>query len=363
MRLTRRSFLSCASCAVLGSGLLGCAGSRQRAGNALPINTLRKPIRPPRGQVLFIAGQGGDHIGEYLDHMPVRPGGFTVYCSVASGWGIGDPVCDRPELKDSVLHLSVGWVDDSPLSPGSNNRAITTGAFDANIERLAQWCAGQPRPILLRIGYEFDRGVPIPHYHYDPAYFAHGFRRMVDRIRAAGARNVATVLASTNCPGFSPVLTTKKFNRFYPGDEYVDWLGCSMWMPQDVDQVILSEARKRGKPVLLAETTPVKYNIGQGTYWPHYIGLSHRVSAQEIWDGWHQPMIDFLQANSDVIAAWHYIAEDWSADAQWGGVFFFSHCDARPWANPEFAELWNRQINAAPFMQASPTLFHELGYS
>jgi hypothetical protein len=376
--LTRRAFLSSVSrsmaWAAASTAALGCAGASMSAKRQEPEpispRAGRRVIRPPAGQVLFIAGQGSAQLGGqpvkgwsdgYLDHMLVPPGGFTMYCSVAGPPDLKDlsGTCDLRALKDSVLHLSVGWVPDFDLPAKENNRLITTGAFDANIDGLAHWCAAQPRPILMRIGYEFDRAVPIANYHYDPAYFAQAFRRIVDRLRAAGADNVASVLASTNVP---PVLTTEAFNRFYAGDDYVDWLGCSMWSPATVDTVILSEARKRRKPVLLAETTPVKYDIGKGTGYPYFLGASQPLSAKAIWDGWHQPMIDFIGANRDVIAGWHYIAADWSTDPIWNWVPVFTHCDARPWASAAFLEIWNQHINATPFLQAAPGLFLELGY-
>ena len=371
VELTRRAFLSAASTA-----LLGCAGSTFTAHKDVAIDSprvTRRVFRPPAGTVLFIAGQGAAQIGGnpaagwgdgYLDHIPTQPGGFTDYCSVASGPDCAglSRVADLPALKDSVLHLSVAWIDDFPplACPKENNRLITTGAFDENIDRLAKWCAAQPRPILMRIGFEFDRAVPFPDYHYDPAWFAQGFRRIVDRLRNAGADNVCTVLASTNV---SPVLTIEKFNRFYPGDDYVDWLGCSMWNSTTIDHVILSEARKRNKPVMLAETTPTKFNIGKGLCYPFYVGASRTINAQAIWDGWHQPMIDFIHANRDCIAAWHYIATDWSTDPLWNSIPIFAHCDARPWANRVFLAIWNQHMNAAPFLQASSNLFRELGFS
>jgi hypothetical protein len=64
-----------------------------------------------------------------------------------------------------------------------------------------------------------------------------------------------------------------------------------------------------------------------------------------------------------VIAGWHYIAADWSTDPMWNWVPFFTNCDARPWASPQFLEIWNRHINAPPFLQASPTLFRDLDYA
>jgi len=381
MNRTRRDFLSSASrsvaWAIISTALAGCAGSpNAKPKHAWNISTLagHKPIRPAPGKVLFIAGQEAGHLGGrpsegmgdgYLDHVPTRPGGFTLYCSVSGAADLGSMsrVCNLPALKDSVLHLSVSWVADSDLSTRDNNRLLTTGAFDKHIDRLAEWCAAHPRPILLRLGYEFDRGLPFPNFHYDPAYFAQGFRRIVDRFRVARADNVSTVLASTNFSGNLPTLTTEAFNRFYPGDDYVDWLGCSMWIPDAVDETIFNEARKRGKPVLLAETTPVKYNIGRSLHFPYYIGFSEPISPQAIWDNWHKPMIDFIKANADIIGAWHYIVANWSAESHWKWEYLFANCDARPWGNAEFLEIWNKHINSATFLQASSTLFHDIGFS
>jgi hypothetical protein len=371
LNMTRREFLvRTGRCAAV------AAASRVLSGNAnqLPPGK-RKVIRPPAGKVLFIAGQGADQLGGraadglgngYLDHMGTKPGGFTLYCSVAADFTPVDElarVCNLEALKNSVLHLSVSWISDFGDTTKDNNRAITKGAFDDNIDRLGQWCAGQRRPILMRIGYEFDRGLPTPDFHYDPLYFADAFRRIVDRLGVAGAQNVSTVMASTNFPSLIKPLTAESFNRFYAGDEYVDWLGCSMWNPTDVDKTMLNESRKRGKPVLLAETTPVKYNIGQSAFFPYYWGKPQIVLARHIWDGWHQPMIDFIKTNIDVIGAWHYIAANWASDVLWKDIPPFVNCDARPWANRQFLDIWNRQMNSPPFMQASERLFEELGYS
>jgi hypothetical protein len=300
----------------------------------------------------------------YLDHIATRPGGFTLYTSVAAMPDFAglNAVCDTPAIADSVLHLSVGWVSDSDLSTKINNRAITLGAFDQNIDRLAKWCALQRRPILLRIGYEYDRAFPIPGFHYDPDYFAQAFRRVVDRMRAAGADNVSSVMGSANPPGDLPWLAAAPFDRFYPGDDYVDWLGCSMWRPADIATTILSEARKRRKPVLLAETTPIKYNIAKGMYFPFYAGVSENVTAGQIWNAWHKPMIEFIRANRDVIAGWHYIADDWSNDPMFKSGPPFVNCDARPWASDEFLEIWNTGMKDAMFLQASPKLFKLLGF-
>src|SRR5687767_7195008 len=101
MHLTRRAFLESATAGVLACGvgpvLPGCARSadanpRITRGGTVPAR--RRIIRPLTRQVVFIAGQGARQLGGlpdegfgdgYLDHMPIAPGGFTLYCDVSEG--------------------------------------------------------------------------------------------------------------------------------------------------------------------------------------------------------------------------------------------------------------------------------------
>ncbi len=107
----------------------------------------------------------------------------------------------------------------------------------------------------------------------------------------------------------------------------------------------------------------MKFNIGRIAFFPYYWGKPRRASARQIWDGWHQQMIDFIEANIDVIGGWHYIAANWASDVLWKDIPPFVNCDARPWSNRQFLDIWNRHMNSPPFMQASERLFEELGYS
>jgi hypothetical protein len=376
MLLDRRQFLSTAAA----GALLGACGdpsltiARPTVGAAL-----RRPtFRPPRGSVLLIAGQNALGLGAtpgedgYLDHVSVVPAGFTFYVGLPDPPppaanpaipGLEDGVglyTALPLLDRSVLHLSVPWVKDgaSAIAGGvdratqeAEQQAVLSGAQDPAIDHLASWCAAQRRPILLRLGYEFDRID-----YYDPALYIPAFRHIVSRMRMNDALdNVAFVFSSTNLFG------TTDFDAYYPGDAYVDWLGFSMWTPTHPDEVMMAEARKRDKPVLLAETTPVSYDIGQGLVTPILSTKGTSVTVDQIWSGWHAPMIAFIVENSDVIAGWHYISEDWRTDPQWGTNILFMDTDSRPYASPAFLARWTAAIQEAPFLNASPDLFAMLG--
>jgi len=368
--LSRRRFLA----STVPAALLGACGSR----SAAPSATLqpRPTFRPPAGSVLLIAGQNALGLGGipgqdgYLDHVPIVPAGFTCYVGLpdppppASNPaipGLEDGVgvyTALPALDASVLHLSVSWVKDgsSAIRGGvdvatqeAEQQAVLSGAQDPAIDHLAAWCAAQNRPILCRLGYEFDR----PQY-YDPSLYVPCYQHIVDRFRAQNAGNVAFVFASSNLGGATD------FDQYYPGDDYVDWLGFSMWMPTKPDSVMMSEARQRNKPVLLAETTPITYDIGQGLVTPILTGKPMALTVDQIWQDWYEPIFAFIAANTDVVAALHYISEDWRTDPQWSTNVLFATCDSRPYANPAMLAKWNAAIQTAPFVNASPTLFASL---
>jgi hypothetical protein len=206
---------------------------------------------------------------------------------------------------------------------------------------------GASHPVA--VGYEFDRTPPK---YYDPASYAGNFRYIVDRVRAAGATNVATVWASTNNP--LAKMTPTRFKAFYPGDEYVDWFGMSAFVPV-LDPLMTQEARRRQKPMLLAESTPLGINIGEGRQFPLTTDkvAGKPVSADEMWRAWFGPTFKLIEENADVIAGLHYIANDWSQDKLWANNAAFAYCDARVWKNPEILRRWDATITAAPFHRNS----------
>jgi hypothetical protein len=262
-------------------------------------------------------------------------------------------------VPNSVLHPSINWLPDFPIDATQldRQRALLDGDYDETIDVLADWCALQPRPILARLGYEFDR---IPPHYYDRALFADSFRHVVDRFRSKRVINVAWVWASANFLPFTrDRLSDENFDDWYPSDGYVDWLGYSMWYPNLPDPVIMRHARARDKPVMLAETTSSTFNISTLQQFPYGAPPSIDLTPDELWDGWWTPMIRFIEANADVIAAWHYISADWSG-SPFSVIPLFSNCDSRIWRNPIILERWQEAIQKRPFLTGRSGLFSTL---
>jgi hypothetical protein len=117
----------------------------------------------------------------------------------------------------------INWHPTGSPSSRYTLRAIASGEFDAYIRASARSAARWRRPVFLDLAQEMN----IPGYAWSPgvhgntpALYIRAWRHVVSIFRAEGARNVRWVWApNTDCDGRCP------FSAFYPGDEWVDWVG------------------------------------------------------------------------------------------------------------------------------------------
>ncbi len=309
-----------ALCMIFISGATSCA-------------TLQRPpakYEPPAGRVLVFIGQDNASVGGndrfhdgYVDHIQV-PAGITHYVGMGvnrsnpfttvfeenhvdglyteSEWGAG-PMCmkyymDSPVLKHCIMHLSISMA-------GKNEGKVADGTHDVLIDELIRFLKEyKDVPFLLRIGYEFEG----PWNHYDPEDFKRAFRRLVDRLRQADVTNFATVMASAS---FDTPYET--WQLYYPGDEYVDWVGYSYWGGRSTDGPSLRFARDRRKPVFIAESTPRGHFLDQE-------------DGRQVWEAWFEPFFEHISENSDVIRAISYINCNWDAQPMWKGQGWGNTC-------------------------------------
>lgn len=146
---------------------------------------------------------------------------------------------------------------------GTAYRKILDGSSDRNIARVARKLAGMKRPILLRWGWEMNGdwfGWDGSHNGDDPAAYAKAWRRLHRIFREQGAGNVAWVW-SPNWNS-SPDTAWNRFQRYYPGDEYVDWVGVSGYdffgeSPRTLFSAVVAAYGGR-KPIILSETAAVE---------------------------------------------------------------------------------------------------------
>ena len=341
--------------------------------NAVADRPLAK-FEPADGEVILFVGQELDAIGGladyndgYLDHF-AAPGGFTMYTDLTPGnemfgqvnkgldgvyttdnWGDGDSNMSLqladPDFEYMALAIGLWLVDQEDK--------VAAGEHDELIDKLGEFFLSlDDRPVFLRIGYEFD-GHSWNRYEIEP--YKAAYRRIKDRLDEMGVENVAYVWQSTGW-----VSNFDQLEEWYPGDEYVDWCGFSFFARWD-EQKMVEFARMKGKPVFIAEATPV---ISDHTI--KFDGdaketiLSNPDQAEEAWDKWFVPFFRTIDENPDVVKAISYINAHWKSRPMWKVNPTFRDIDARLQTNESIATRWREITDQDNYLKASPDLFDNL---
>jgi hypothetical protein len=175
-----------------------------------------------------------------------------------------------------ILHLFYAWRDNLPTEypeappgctvmvswRGPSYDTINDGSADARIGRAARAFKRYGEPILLRWGWEMNGDWYLwggARNDNDTAGFRSAWRRMHRIFREHGADNVSWVW-SPNWNS-SPDKAWNAYPRYYPGDEYVDWVGVSGYNldRQSPDQLfggIYADYGHR-KPLMISEVGAV----------------------------------------------------------------------------------------------------------
>lgn len=323
-----------------------------------PYVTNRDPLfEPTNGKKILIMGQdlgavGGmqNYTDGYMDDASLpTPSGFTTYTSLTvsgSNRGLSTTINDGAGDKCAdkmVNHPHQSFSNKSPiiaigLYMVNGEKAVADGNLDAYIEQLGTWVKNSGCPIFLRIGYEFDGTWN----HYEPENYKLAFQHIVRSFEKQGVKNCAYVWQSD---GFKDGPINEKW---YPGDEYVDWFGYSHFTARG--EWMLDFARQRKKPVLIAEATPNYHDIVQN-------------NTVDEWNAWFKPLFDYINANSDVIKGLAYINAQWYSQNMWKNNEYFNKCDSRVQrADETFKAKWRSEFNTNNWFNGSEALDHIRGW-
>lgn len=358
--------------------LVGCSSPSEQS-NA----TISGKYVPPNGQRLLFVGQDSDTISDYQKAVPHDLlEGVTLYTQLKSAdprntlfgldkkgnWNSGNVDFQKTLASASHAALAVGLAFDS-CNQVHHGAHIVNGDYDDAIHEMVDWFkALSPRPIFLRIGYEFDG----PWNCYQKATYKEAFKRIAAIIKQKEADNIVTVWQSATWP--DPTIAGDKQSEYdhrlpdhlsswYPGNESVDWIALSSfyrdlhqwnYVPVDTPAAsqdkVLAFARKMRKPVMIAEAAPQAYNLS--TLTKGFISLNDQrsVTPIEIWRQWYEPLFGFVEDNKDVVKALAYINTHWESQALWrcdvGASAGTTECpqgywgDTRVQANPYILEKW-----------------------
>jgi len=345
---------------------IGCAGADEQAQPDPVIEEMLAQIRtgtdpayvyeyektrfvPPPGKTLLIMGQTLEAMNQYMDSFPDRPlpGGWAAY------WGIpgidGVMTTATNETGSSQNHQAL--VDRFPNSVLQSAlwmvgkwdvlKKAESGEYDAVVRQFSAWAKTVSRPIYLRIGYEFDG----KHNELEPASYVRAYRRIVDLIRAEGVDNIAFVWHSYAAPSYMG----HPLSAWYPGDDYVDWVGISLFghlyaseLSAEADAVF-DFAREYKKPVIVAEASPIggieqDNLVAWNTWFVNFFSLIHNRNVKAI----------------------SFINEDWGSISIEG---LSGWKDARLQNNAKISRAWFRETGKDRYLKQSPDLFSSLGYA
>lgn len=170
----------------------------------------------------------------------------------------------------SLIKFSTQDYAFSTTRRAADLKQISLGVWDDYFKDAAQTVRDFGAPVFISIDHEMN-GTWYP---YSQAYagstttasdFVAAWRRIVGIFRAGGASNAAFVW-SPNVPDVGGV----PFSKYYPGDDYVDWVGVSFYSGNDADALdTIYRAYSAKKPFFVTEwaTAPEK-----SRYNPNYPG-------------------------------------------------------------------------------------------
>ena len=279
----------------------------------------------------------GSGRNDFIRQLDAYDGALSV------GLFLKDSHCDtapNAELRNIPLRAVAGdpTVDASILS-----------VYDKKLDEMINYLKATDRTILLRIGYEFD-GV---WNCYTPETYVNAFKSIKKRIIELKASNIYTVWQSANYhvipqdPRMANSHNTNlddHFERWYPGDEYVDVVGMSFFVgknyldyaytsqciqdrgtligksPREIQNELLDFSRKHNKPVMISEAAPQGLDLENLTarcvsgYLPD---SQFEVTEREIFNLWFKDYFEFIYKNKDVIKAAAYINTNWDSQPLW----------------------------------------------
>lgn len=304
---------------------------------------------PPEGKTLLIMGQTLEGITKYMDSFSDQPipGGWAAYWGIPSIDGVMQTSTNETgssqnhqilveRFPNSVLQSALWMVGRWDVLQKAG-----IGDYDSVVQEFSAWAKTTDRPIYLRIGYEFDG----THNEMKPQDYVKAYRRIVDLIRAEAADNIAFVWHSYAAPTYEG----HPLSDWYPGDDYVDWVGISLFGHMYATELsaegdaVFDFAREHRKPVMIAESSPIG-GIEQDNI--------------EAWNTW---FVNFFSLSySKNVKAISFINEDWGKMSITG---ISEWKDARLQNNEQIYRAWFRETGKNRYLKQSPTLFDQLGYS
>jgi hypothetical protein len=292
-------------------------------------------FEPPAGRVVHGMGQWEQYNAKLLPLLPpeLHPASKLIFVTLGDtprGW--------RPETISSTLqtydrdgfipHIDIALRGNQPTSAelaampdllyGIDDEVASSSAFDSRIGDLAQTIREFGKPVIVRIGGEFNG----PWNGYHPYDYPKAFRKIVDMFRAAQVENAAFVWCyEPAAPDDFDERDRDGQYKWFPGEDLIDWFSIDWFSKEDFSGPLVGTGRRPGtgtgltahgrsrrfldmavaydRPVMIAESSPCRYD------------LSDPVQADAAWQEWFEPYFAIIAERSE-IKWFHLISYDWT---------------------------------------------------
>lgn len=333
MRVRRRRLgrLRRARGCLLAAGLLCGCGDEGPTGGGPPgelTYTLGAKFEPPAGRIVHGMGQWAEYNAKLMSALPdaQRPAAGLAFVDLGDtprGWR-PDAVAaalDAYDRAGQIPHFDLALrglqlpraVLDTLTDPfyAIDDEVTTTTKYDGRLRDLIDVVARFRKPVLLRIGGEFNGWWN----GYHPYTYPQAFRKIVGMFRQAGVENVAFIWCyQPAAPDDFDERDAAGEYKWYPGADAIDWYAIDWFDAADFtgplvagrgrtargrSERFLDMAAAERKPVLIAESAPVRYD------------LSDPARAQSAWADWFEPFFRMLAERPEIV--WfHLISYDWT---------------------------------------------------
>lgn len=276
---------------------------------ALSAQTMAQKVVPP---------ETGAYVGAYVDAGPlsdeVRPfevanfenliGKDLAWVYFSNNWVDGNiefPKANVKSCRDMGRIPYIRLMPWSQVSARSNGDPIFTmdaflqGQFDSALKKWAREALAFPGPMILEFGPEVNgdwfpwngrwNGAGTKNQYGDPNIpdgpekFRDAYRRVIDIFKAEGLTDVTWVLHLDTAR--APHTNWNRAKYYYPGDDYIDWIGLSVFgaqlhnhawqdfMPKLKNFWPEIEDITRNKPVMISEFATIedRKSAGRKAQW------------------------------------------------------------------------------------------------
>jgi hypothetical protein len=342
-----------------------------RAGPAGPQPPAQTPpaeqavlLEPPPGRVVHGMGQWEEDNQAYLQML----GGESLYPLTRLFFFDLEPVRPWPLVLEGLrtyleeeraagripnINLglsgpakeSVAWWTTPPPAPfGIDDVLANSNAYDSRLDDIIRAFLDHQGPIFLRIGGEFN-GPWNGHHPYD---YPQAFRKIVTLFKARGLHRVAFIWCyEPSAPDDFDQENETGAAKWFPGDEVIDWYAIDVFARKDFSdsypetergqrtpkgktERFLRMAQDHGRPVMIAESSVVDYDI----------------TSPGVWDEWFSPYFAFIQAHPH-IKAFVYVNAEWP---RYRKNDPFHWMDGRINLNPEVSDKYRQELEKGKYL-------------